>query len=136
MISFDQKYFQKIKLNNNQLHQFLSSALRDLKIAERSNIPEVKFKFAYDALIKLGITLVAKHGFRVRSKWGHHVKILSVLSAILNDEDIEVIGNKMRQKRNIDLYEASVEVTEKEAMEYFDFVKKTAKKVKPLIVAK
>ncbi|MDP8258217.1 MAG: hypothetical protein P9L90_02165 [Candidatus Aadella gelida] len=58
------------------------SAQRDLKIAESTNISDVVFKFTYDALIKLGIMLIAKKGYKVRSTAGHHIKILEKLSQV------------------------------------------------------
>ena len=85
--------------------------MHDLKIAEASDITDVIFKFSYDALIKLGITLIAKKGYKVRSTTGHHVKILEKLSQLLKDEDILVLGNKMRQERNVNLYDGGFFVT-------------------------
>jgi len=133
MIRFEDAYFQKINFSDKQVRQFLASALRDLNIAKESKVLEVSFKFTYDSLIKLGIVLVAKRGFKVRSVLGHHVKILSALASILDNEDIEITGNIMRQKRNLDLYEGEIEITEKEVSEFLNFVEKIAKEVKLLI---
>jgi hypothetical protein len=99
------------------------SARHDLKIAESADIPDVIFKFSYDALIKLGIALIAEKGYKVRSKAGHHIKILEKLSQLLKDEDVLVLGNKMRQERNINLYDGGFFVGEKDSLEYFEFVK-------------
>jgi hypothetical protein len=41
--------------------------------------------------------LTARKGYKVRSAIGHHVKILEKLSQLFKDEDILVLGNKMRQ---------------------------------------
>jgi hypothetical protein len=79
MINFESQYFQKLAFKEEQIEQFLKSALHDLKIAQDSDIPDVVFKFSYDALIKLGIVLIAKKGYKVRSTTGHHVKILEKL---------------------------------------------------------
>jgi hypothetical protein len=62
MINFESQYFQKLAFKEGQIDQFVKSALHDLKIAEESNVPDVAFKFGYDALIKLGIALIAKKG--------------------------------------------------------------------------
>lgn len=64
MINFESQYFQKLAFKKEQIEQFLQSALHDLKITEASDIPDVIFKFSYDALVKLGITLIAKKGIR------------------------------------------------------------------------
>ncbi|MDD5465541.1 MAG: hypothetical protein PHP73_04260 [Candidatus Omnitrophica bacterium] len=129
MINFESQYFQKLVFKNEQIEQFLKSASHDLKIAETSDIPDVIFKFSYDALIKLGITLIAKKGYKIRSATGHHVKIVEKLSQILKEEDILVLGNKMRQERNSNLYDGGFFVGEKDSREYLDFVKGVFKKV-------
>jgi hypothetical protein len=128
MINFESQYFQKLAFKEEQTDQFLKSALHDLKIAESSEIPDVIFKFSYDALIKLGIALIAKKGYKIRSTTGHHVKILEKLSQILKEEDILVLGNKMRQERNVNLYDGGFFVGEKDSLEYLEFVKSTFKK--------
>jgi hypothetical protein len=128
MINFESQYFQKLTFTEKQIEQFSNSALHDLKIAEGSEIPDVVFKFSYDALIKLGIVLIAKKGYKVRSATGHHVKILEKLNQLLQDEDILVLGNKMRQERNFNLYDGGFFVGEKDSREYLDFIKGVFKK--------
>ena len=129
MINFESQYFQKLEFKEKQINQFLMSALHDLKIAEESDIPDVVFKFSYDALIKTGIMLIARKGYKVRSAVGHHVKILEKLSQLLKDEDILVLGNKMRQERNVNLYDGGFFVGEKDSREYLDFVKNVFNKM-------
>lgn len=128
MISFESQNFQKLAFKEEQVGQFLKSALHDFKIAEESDISDVIFKFSYDALIKLGIALIAQKGYKVRSTVGHHIKILEKLSQLLKDEDILVLGNKMRQERNVNLYDGGFFVGEKDSLEYLKFVKSTFKK--------
>ena len=128
MINFESQYFQKLEFKEGQIKQFLKSALHDLKIAETSDVPDVIFKFSYDALIKLGIALIAPKGYKIRSTTGHHVKILEKLSQLLKDEDILVLGNKMRQERNVNLYDGGFFVGEKDSLEYLKFVKSAFKK--------
>ncbi|MCK9431066.1 MAG: hypothetical protein M0R17_13910 [Candidatus Omnitrophica bacterium] len=129
MINFESQHFQKLAFKEEQIGQFLKSALHDLKIAESTDISDVIFKFSYDALVKLGIALIAKKGYKVRSTAGHHVKILEKLSQLFKDEDILVLGNKMRQERNTNLYDGGFLVGEKDSREYLDFVKSVFKKV-------
>ena len=128
MISFGSQHFQKLLFSEEQIGQFLISAKHDLAIAESVNIPDVVFKFSYDALIKLGIMLIAKKGYKVRSKAGHHIKILEKLSQLLGDEDIMVLGNKMRQERNVNFYDGGFFVAEKDSFEYLKFVKSVFRK--------
>jgi hypothetical protein len=123
MIDFESECFQKIKFSLPQIEQFVRSAGRDIEIASQSDIPEVIFKFSYDALIKIGITLIAGEGYKVRSKTGHHIKILEKLGQILDNEDVKIMGNKMRQERNVDLYSGGSSISEKDSRAYLDFVK-------------
>lgn len=133
MIDFDSEYFQRITFSKKQLDQYIQSAERDLAIAGQTDIAEVIFKFSYDALIKTGIALIAKEGYKTRSKIGHHVKILEKLSQILEDDNVLVLGNKMRQDRNIDLYSGGGHVSQKESIEYLGFVKDVFEKARQKI---
>jgi len=123
MTDFEDRYFQKLQFTAEQISQYFDSAERDLEIAANTDVPEVRFKFAYDALIKIGIALIAKHGYKVRSQPGHHVKVLEKLSEITNDENVEILGNKMRQDRNKDFYQGGTIITDKGTREYLDFVR-------------
>lgn len=123
MTSFDPKYFQKFNFKHNQTEKYLQAAWRDLKISQQSDIAEVQFQFAYNALIKLGIILISHLGYKVKSRSGHHIKILEKTALILNDKDIYSIGNRMRKKRNMDLYEGGILISKKEAGEYRDWLK-------------
>jgi len=127
---FENESFQKFNFKKEQIKKYFGSARRDILIAQKSTIPEVIFKFSYDALIKIGITLIAKKGFKIRSRAGHHIKILEKLSKLLNDEDIEILGNKMREERNLDLYGGGRLISKKESQEYLTFIKKVFKKAK------
>lgn len=131
MINFNQEDFQKMDFSAEQIEQFLASAKHDLEIADKSDIMDVAFKFSYDALLKLGIYLIAKRGYKVRSAAGHHFKIIEKISRILGDENVALLGNKMRQERNVGLYSGGYAVSRKEATEYLDFIKSVfAKTVK------
>ncbi len=44
------------------------------------------------------------------------------MSEILDDSDIDAIGNAMRTKRNLDLYEGGTILSEKDVDEYVAFV--------------
>lgn len=121
MIYFENNYFRKIKFTDGQIKQYFRAAKRDLNIASESNVPEIVFKFSYDALIKLGIALIAKRGYKVRSAIGHHVKILEKMSQILRNEDIITFGNKMRKDRNFDFYGGGILISQKDSQEYLKF---------------
>ncbi len=121
-MSFQEQYFQKLKFTEDQISNYLKSAERDLNIAKNSKIEEVCFRFSYDALIKLGITIIAKMGYKVRSIPGHHVKTIEQLAIFFKNKDIEIFANKMRQVRNSDMYEGYSLISKKDANEYLDFV--------------
>ena len=127
MSPFDGEHFQKFTFAPTQLGQFQQAAARDLHIAQDSSVPEVVFKFAYDTLIKCGITLIAREGYRVRSAPGHHAKLIDHLAELLNNQDIAVFGHKMRTMRNLDFYDGGILISEKDAQEYLKFVRRVFK---------
>lgn len=86
MIAFDPKYFKQFAFKPNQTEKYLRAAYRDLKIANRSGVAEVEFQFTYNALIKLGIVLISRLGYKVKSRSGHHIKILEKMALILGDQ--------------------------------------------------
>ena len=90
----------------------------------------MRFRFSYDALLKLGILMVAKQGYKVRSIPGHHIKILEALSLLSETPDVEVVADTMRQKRNLDLYEGGALISESEALEYLRFVRELFRSLK------
>jgi len=96
MIKFESDFFQKLNFTPTQLKNYRLAVSHDLQIAKSSSQPEVIFEFSYKALMRFGIALIAKNGYRVRSITGHHVKILEKMAEILNDENILILGNKMR----------------------------------------
>lgn len=127
-LNFNQRFFQKKKFNKETISRYFKNSLKDYKIAQKYKEPEIIFKFSYDCLIKIGICLIASQGFRVKSRQGHHIKILEKISEILGDEEILIIGDAMRKKRNSDLYGNGVIVSQKEVSDYLNFIKKVFKK--------
>jgi len=126
--NFDTKFFQKKKFEDKTISKYFRNAIKDLGIAIRSKEPEVIFNFSYSALVKIGIVLISVCGYRVKSRVGHHIKILEKLSEILNDKNIEIVGDRMRKKRNLDLYEGGIIISQKEAEDYLGFIKRIIKK--------
>ncbi len=116
--------FEKQIFTNRQIEKYFNSALRDFKIAINSDVPEIIFKFCYDSLLKIAITICAKNNLRIKSRAGHHIKLLKKLSEYLNNEDIFIMSDGMRKKRNFDLYSGGVLISEKEALDYRKRLKK------------
>jgi len=127
---FDTKFFQKKKFDKRTILKYFRNAIEDFRIAFNDNRPAVIFNFSYSALIKIGITFLALQGYRIKSRKGHHIKILEKLSEILDDKDIEIIGDKMRKKRNLDLYEGGIIIELREAKQYLNFVEETLNKAR------
>lgn len=134
MNEINEKYFIKFKFTEAQIKTYLSNAYRDLEIARESSRAEVKFNYSYTALVKAGIAVIAGvKNAKVRSIPGHHVKIIEMLSKILNDDSISAIGNAMRSKRNLDLYGGGIIVSEKESEDYYEFVSKVLERTKSFL---
>lgn len=121
--------FEKFNFSKNQIRRYHQSALRDLKIASTSRVPEVTFRFCYDALLKLAIAVCAKNGLRVKARKGHHIELIKKLSFYLKDSEIEILANEMRAKRNWDLYGGGVLISEKEAKDYLRWINKIFQKI-------
>ena len=133
MIHFDKQFFKKHSFTRKQIKQYMASTLEDLEIAKENIRAKVKFNYSYQALIRCGIVLIAHHGFKVRSKVGHHIKIIDTLSVILNDTSIADIGNTMRQKRNVDFYDIGSFISDSESQQYYSFVESIVLKTKKLL---
>lgn len=110
-MKFEDKYFTGFSFTKEQIAKNLKNAFKDLSIAERDKISEVKFNYAYTALIKAGIALLSYYKVKVKSVLGHHIKIIEKLAEALNDDSIADMANLMRSKRNLDFYSGGIEVT-------------------------
>jgi hypothetical protein len=123
MMKFEDKFFEKVSFSKENIDNLFDGAFRDLTIAKEVNFKEVRFTYSYQALLKLGIAILAQYGgVRIKSTMGHHIKIIEKISIILDDEDIFVHGNQMRMKRNADLYAGAIGISENESNDYHTFV--------------
>ena len=121
---FPDKYFQKITYTPQQIKKYMDNAKRDLDMASEIKENEVVFMFCYNSIIKLGIAIIAEKGYKVRSIPGHHYHILNTLEELTGlSNEIKHI-QRVRNKRNIDLYEGGATFTEKEAKELLKITKK------------
>jgi HEPN domain-containing protein len=134
LIRYDPKYFQKFSFSREAIKRYFQNASQDLKIAQTDPYSQVRFSYAYQALLKAGIALIARQGgVKVRSVPGHHVKVIDGLARLLEDEEIKIIGHAMRKKRNMDMYEGGEYISKKEADDYLKFVEAVVKRVKGII---
>jgi len=120
--------FEKFQFSPKQIVNYFASANRDLKIARQSKVAEVAFRFSYDALLKLAIAVCAIEGLRVKARKGHHIALIGKLAKIIGDSEIEVLGNRMRAKRNWELYDGGMIISQKEVSEYLIWVVEVFKK--------
>lgn len=115
--------FEKFRFSRKQIERYYKSAARDLKIAAEADVPEVRFRFCYDAILKLAMAVCAENGLRVKSRRGHHIELIKKLSFFLKDSEIKILADEMRSKRNWDLYGGDIVISQKEAKEYLDWTK-------------
>ncbi|MCD4704551.1 hypothetical protein K8R66_00560 [bacterium] len=113
----------KFIFSRKQIDNYLKVAKRDFAIANKSDIPEVVFQFCYSCLVKTAISICAVNDLRIKSRQGHHIKLIEKLSAYLEDEEVNIIGNEMRSKRNFDLYGGGIVISLKSAKEYLLWIK-------------
>ena len=132
-MKFENRYFIKFTFTNDQIKKNLKNALKDLAIAKKDKILDVKFNYTYTALIKAGIALLSYYQMKVKSAPGHHIKIIEKIALILKDDAVADIGNIMRSKRNLDFYSGGIEVTEKECKHYLKLVEDVLTRVKKII---
>jgi hypothetical protein len=122
-MTLDKNFFIKQHFSSSELEKYKKSSKRDFSIAEKASEPAVAFHFAYMAFIKMGIYSIAKAGYRVKSRVGHHRAIIENFSRIMNLEDINVIGDKMRKDRNLDLYDMDRMPSPEEIKEHLEFIR-------------
>ncbi len=115
--------FERFRFSEKQIDKYHKSAKRDIKIACNSHVPEVAFRFCYDALVKLSIAVCAKQDLRVKARRGHHIELIKKLSKYLDDTEIELLANEMRTKRNKDLYGGGMLISMKEAKSYVQWAR-------------
>lgn len=134
-MKFDNNYFIEFNFTKEQVAANLQNALKDLNIAKKVDIPEVKFNYAYTSLIKSGLALFSHYQRKVKSVPGHHIKTIDAMAQILKDPAVAVMGEAMRSKRNIDMYGGGISVTEKECREYISFVETVLSRTKRIILS-
>ena len=125
--------FEKFHFTQNQIERHYRSALKDLSIASKSDIPEVSFRFCYDAIIKLAITICAHNDLRVKARTGHHIGLIQKLADCLKEKEVILIANDMRTKRNRDLYGDGFLIGEREIKDYVKWTRKIFELAEPYL---
>lgn len=126
--------FVNFDFSEKQINDYFQAAQRDLRLAQ-ANEAEIKFFFSYNCLLKLAQAVCAHNKLRVKSRPGHHLALLNKCAGLLNVPELSRVAQAMRDKRNRDLYDGGTIITNKEAGEYYLFVKDFFKKVEHYIFA-
>lgn len=113
--------FEQFNYSKLQIGKYFEAAANDLRLAKSTNEPELVFYACYNLVVKTAMAVCAKNNLRVKSRVGHHVELINKLAECLNDPEIEVVADKMRTKRNRDLYDGGAITSEKEANFYLSF---------------
>ncbi len=119
--------FDKLQFSPEQVDKYYQTAVRDLHLATSIKIPELVFDLCYKIIIKIAIAVCAYNNLRVKSRVGHHIELINKLAEYLKNPDIEIIAERMRTKRNKDLYDGGRPTSEKEANFYLIFCQKLIK---------
>ncbi|MDA3840061.1 MAG: hypothetical protein PF572_03140 [Patescibacteria group bacterium] len=123
-MNFSSEFFQEFDFSKETIKKYLASGHKDLRIAREAKESDVVFQFSYNAFIELGISMIAVKGYKIKTRMGHHIRIINNLAMILEDEDIDGYGNSMRKTRNTELYDGGIIISEKQSTAYFKFVDK------------
>ena len=121
--------FEEFKFSSEQIKRYYQAAAKDLRLASLANEPELAFYACYNIVVKAAMAVCARQGKRVKSRTGHHLELITALAEALKDDDILITANKMRSKRNRDLYEGGAIISEREVEFYFSFCRDLLKKV-------
>jgi len=120
--------FNKINFPPEQIERYYRAAAKDLRLAISAEAPELAFYACYNVVVKTAMAICAYNNLRVKSRAGHHSELISKLAGFLEDKEIEDMAERMRSKRNRDLYDGGVPTSAKEAEAYILFCKKLVKK--------
>lgn len=121
--------FEAFSYSKEQIKRYYDAASKDLRLARLTPEPELCFYACYNLIVKVAMAICAYHGIRVKSRLGHHIRLIEKLADYLQDEDIEIVANKMRSKRNRDLYDGGAIISKREVGYYLKFCQKLLKNV-------
>lgn len=110
--------FEQFDYSSEQIRKYYDAAAKDLRLAELANAPELVFYACYNVMIKTAMAVCAKNNLRVKSRTGHHIELIDKLVEYLEYSEIKDVADKMRSKRNRDLYDGGTVTSEKEAEFY------------------
>ncbi len=92
---------EEIKGHLEGAHKKLKAAY---KIADDDE--ESSYELTYEAMLKVSLALILRHGKRPRSQPGHHIAIIEMAGCLLGENSADLIRafDEMRRNRNSFLY--------------------------------
>lgn len=97
------------KVDWAQIDRFLASAEKKLTSAHRilAFDEEACLQQAYEAMLKASLGFMFSHGFRARSRPGHHIAIIEFVRARIDKKHAGLLTvlDHLRRKRNMALYD-------------------------------
>lgn len=148
MISKDSKdnmlrqgLIKKCPIDYKSARNLIKRAYFDLKTSQRNldEDQECAYNYAYNAMLRSGLALMAIEGFRPEIK-AKHLTVIKFASSILGSEFKKLINDYdfMRRKRHHFIYEPDIPCSMKEAenalqtaKEFLDIIHKTIKAKAP-----
>jgi uncharacterized protein (UPF0332 family) len=132
---------KKCPIDYKAITNLINRAYTDLKTARRNlaDDEECAYNYAYNAMLRSGMALMASEGFRPEIK-DKHLTIVKFASSILGDRFKALVNNYdfMRRKRHRFIYEPGFPCSRKEAEDalqnaqaFLDAIHKLIKKKNP-----
>lgn len=120
--------FEEFVFTIKQIEKYFESAVKDFNTAKKGD-SDVSFVFCYNCLLKLAIVVCAKNNLRIKARRGHHIALIEEMAKFLKDKEIEIIAQEMRSKRNRDLYDGGILISQKDTEMYLKFIADLVKKI-------
>jgi len=115
---------EPVRVSNKELAKHLSSARHDIKVARNVQTIDLDWAFniAYNGILQAALTLMYHKGHRPKGEAKHYA-MLEFLKETLSSEWAPKVNRmqKLRQKRNLAVYEHRGIVSEKEANDIIEF---------------
>ena len=114
-MKFDKEFFIKQDFLPELIEAAFRNARQDWERVQAMDDPAIICRIDYDCIIKFGVAALCKEGYRVRSVPGHHRIILEAMVDLMELKKEYEYLDRLRKKRNLELYSGGAEFTQKEA---------------------
>ena len=111
-------WLKKHKTSSKEIQNLLGVAERDMSDSETSGLsPDWKLNIAYNAALQIATAALAASGYRTTRESHHFRAIHSLKFTIEADEELVILFDKFRKKRNISGYDRAGTISKQEARE-------------------